>query len=100
MVAGIVGEIDASNTSWIGARLRALVTNQSEALVADLSETTYLDSAGIALLFDLGAELRRHLLELHVVVRAGSPIARMVALTGLDRVVPVHTTVEDALAAV
>jgi anti-sigma B factor antagonist len=99
-VAGVAGEIDASNTEWIAARLRALVTNRSQALVVDLSETGYLDSAGIALLFDLGADLHRHQMQLHVVVDEGSPIARMISLTGLDRVVPVHPSVDAALAAV
>lgn len=99
-VARVNGEIDASNTLWLGTRLRALVSNHSDGLVVDLSETTYLDSAGIALFFDLGAELRRHLLHLQLVMPEGSPIARMAALTGLDSVVPVHARLDEALPAV
>jgi anti-anti-sigma factor len=97
-VARIVGDIDASNTGWIEARLRALVTNHTAALLVDLSETTYLDSAGIALLFGLARELRLHQQRLHLVVGEASPIARMVSLTGLDRTVPTHPTPETALA--
>lgn len=97
-VAQVKGEIDASNTEWLGARVRALLTNQSDALVVDLSATTYLDSAGIALLFRLAAELRLHQQRLYVVVGAGSPIARMIRLTGLDTTVPTRETLEAALA--
>ena len=97
-IARVQGEIDASNTAWIGSRLRALLTNHSDALAVDLSETTYLDSAGIALLFALGDELRLHQQRLHLIVTDGSPIKRMVALTGLDQAVRTHPTLDAALA--
>jgi anti-sigma B factor antagonist len=97
-IAQVTGEIDASNTEWIGARLRALLTNQSDGLVVDLSETSYLDSAGIALLFGLASELRLHQQRLYLVVADGSPIGRMARLTGLDTAVPTHATLDAALA--
>jgi anti-anti-sigma factor len=97
-IARLRGEIDASNASWIESRLRTLLTNESHGLTVDLSETTYLDSAGIALMFSLGNTLRQHGQQLRVVVVDGSPIARMVALTGLDGSVPTHPTLEAALA--
>jgi anti-anti-sigma factor len=96
-IARVSGEIDASNTRWLDARLRSLLTNQSTALVVDLSGVTYLDSAGIATMFRLGSELRLHQQQLHLVVVEGSPIARMVGLTGLDRTVPTHATLDSTL---
>jgi anti-anti-sigma factor len=80
------------------ARVSALLTNHSEALVVDLSETSYLDSAGIALLFRLASELRLHQQRLYLVMADGSPIARMARLTGLDTTVPTHATLDEALA--
>jgi len=97
-IAHLYGEIDASNADDIDDSLRALVSNRSVALVVDLSETTYIDSAGINRLFALGEELRGRQQRLAVVVREGSPIARMIALTGLDRTAGAHPTVEAALA--
>jgi anti-sigma B factor antagonist len=97
-IASVSGEIDASNRAWIATRLRTLVTNQSTALVIDLSETSYLDSAGIALLFELASELRAHQQQLRLVVAGGSSIARMIKLTGLDATVPVHAALDAALA--
>ena len=98
-VVRVEGEIDASNMNWVESRLRALLTNQSDGLVVDLSATTYLDSAGIALWFALAAELQQHRQQLHLVVVDNSSIARMVTLTGLDEAVPTHPTLETALAA-
>ena len=58
VTADLRGEIDASNVEWIGASLRAMLTNRSNALAVDLTRTSYLDSAGIALLFRLASDLR------------------------------------------
>jgi anti-anti-sigma factor len=99
VIAHVRGEIDASNVRWVGAHLRALLNNRSEALTVDLSRTTYLDSAGIALLFDLAAELPVRRQHLRIVVADGSPVARVVSLTGLTDVVEIHPTLDAALSA-
>jgi anti-anti-sigma factor len=96
-VAAVVGELDASNAREFGERLRSLLTNQELALVVDLSPTGYLDSAGLNLLFALAAELRGRQQRLAVVVQPGSPIERMIEITGLGESVLVRPTVADAL---
>jgi anti-anti-sigma factor len=96
-VARVQGEVDASNVKEIGDRLRSLLSNRSMAMIVDLSATTYLDSAGINLLFALAEEMRSRQQRLALVVADTSPIARMITLTGLDRVMPVHPTLPDAL---
>jgi anti-anti-sigma factor len=97
VVAAVRGEIDASNATWAGTRLRALLTNHSEKLTIDLSETTYLDSAGIALLFGLAEELRVHQQQLHLVVPEQAGIVRMLTISGLAAAVRTHTSLEAAL---
>jgi anti-sigma B factor antagonist len=96
-VARVQGEVDASNVKEIGDRMRSLLSNRSVAMVIDLSATTYLDSAGINLLFALGEEMRGRQQRLAVVVADASPIARMISLTGLDQALPVHPTLPAAL---
>ena len=98
VTALIEGEIDMSNAPAIGNRLRDLLTNRSEALVVDLSGTTYMDSSGIALLFSLADELQRRQQRLHLVLPEDSQLVRAIRITGLDRAVPTHGTVEEALA--
>jgi anti-anti-sigma factor len=97
-VGRVQGEIDASNAAEIAARLRALLVNRSFGLVVDLTSTTYIDSAGINMLFVLGDELRARQQELRLVVGPATPIARILAITGLDSVCRAHATVEEALA--
>jgi anti-sigma B factor antagonist len=93
------GEIDVSNVDEIRSRMHALVTNRSFALVVDLSPTSYLDSAGINLLFAVGEEMRARQQQLYVVLPDASPVLRMVSLTGLDQALPTFASVEDALSA-
>jgi len=94
-VGEIVGEVDASNAGVVGGELRELVTNRSTRLIVDLTGTRYLDSAGINLLFGLSEELRLRQLELRLVVPDGSPVARMLRITGLR---PVYASVAAAAA--
>jgi anti-anti-sigma factor len=96
-IAAIEGEIDASNVREIGERLRSLLTNHSTALVVDLTETTYLDSAGINLLFELAGELTDRQQRLRLVVPASTPILRMLTIAGLVEVIPTHETRAAAL---
>ncbi len=100
VVARIEGEIDVSNVTAIGERLRSLLSNLSVAMVVDLSATTYLDSAAINLLFALGDEMSFHQQRLALVVRDGSPIGRVVSLTGLDQRVAVQATADAATAVI
>ena len=98
-VAVVGGEVDASNVADVGVAVRRLVTNHSSLLIIDLSPTSYLDSAGINLMFALGDELRGRQLSLRLVIKPDSSIARMVAITGLDKTYPTYPTVEAALSA-
>lgn len=98
-VAALEGEIDASNAQEVAAELRAVVDNRDEGLVVDLTRTGYLDSAGINLLFALGDDLRARQMRLLLAVAPGSSIARMLAITSLDRTHPTYATVEEALQA-
>ena len=97
VVARIEGEIDMSNAQVLGNRLRDLLTNRSVALIVDLGPTTYLDSSGIALLFGLADELSRRQQRLHIVVPEDSQLVRAIQITGLDRAVPMHTTLDRAV---
>ncbi len=97
-IAAIEGEIDASNVHEMGERLRALLSNRSTLLVVDLSDTTYLDSAGINMLFELSGELTNRQQRLRLVVPASTPVLRMLTIAGLSGVVPTHETRASALA--
>ena len=96
-VVAIAGEIDASNAPEIADHLRGALSNRSEALVVDLGGTTYIDSAGLNVLFELSVALQERQQQLHLVIGQPSPIARMVTIVGLDATVRTHPTRAAAL---
>jgi len=97
-LAAIEGEVDASNAGEIGERLRGLLSNRDTSLVVDLSDTSYLDSAGINLLFELSSELTARQQSLRLVLPPDSPMLRMFAIVGLSDAIPTHETRAAALA--
>jgi anti-anti-sigma factor len=100
LVAALDGEVDASNAAEVAERLRRALGNASTALVLDLSPTSYLDSAGISLLFRLAEELGARQQRLVVVVPPGAPVARTLQITGVGGAVPIHPDVAAAVAGV
>ena len=98
LIIALDGELDAASVGEVAVKLRGLVENQAKRLVVDLGQTTYLDSAGINLLFAVGGELSARQQQLHLVVRPGSPIERTLKVVGVDRAFPVHASRDEALA--
>lgn len=97
-IAAIEGEIDASNVREVGERLRTLLTNRSTALVVDLTDTAYLDSAGINMLFELSTELKDRQQQLRLVVPPAAPIVRMLSIAGMIGALSTYESRASALA--
>jgi anti-anti-sigma factor len=97
IVASLVGEVDISNAADIGSALEGSVPQRALGLVLDLSRATYIDSAGVHLLFRLGGRLTRRRQQLRVVVPDSTPIYKIVNLAGLGWTVPHDRSVPEAL---
>jgi anti-anti-sigma factor len=98
VVARIAGEVDLSNAATVGDQLAAGVPNQALGLVVDLAGTSYLDSSGVSLLFDLAARLRRRQQALRLVVPEDAPLLRVLRIVDAGSAVPILPTVEQAVA--
>ena len=98
VVAVIDGEVDMASVGEVAVKLRRLVENRLHRVVIDLTGVSYLDSAGINLLFSVGGDVRARQQELHLVVGPGSPIERMLEIVGADRAFPMHASLGEALA--
>jgi anti-sigma B factor antagonist len=97
LIAVVEGEIDISNASELEAALSASLANDALGIVLDLSRTTYIDSAGVHLLFGLGARLTRRRQQLRLVLGDDSPIARVLKLTGVSWTMRKDATVAESL---
>ena len=85
VLARLRGEVDLSNEASVKEKLLGSVPNSAAALVLDLSQTEYLDSSGVRLIFELA-----HRPE-------DSVINRLLVLTEIERVVPMFRSVDGLL---
>lgn len=97
VVAHVRGEVDLSNVDDVRNVLIDAVSHESECLVLDLTDTTYLDSTGVRLLFELAERLQGRRQELRLVINEGALVHRVVMLTELHQRVPLDATVAQAL---
>ena len=98
-VASLREDLDAAYAASVHRELAEALGPDVLTLVVDLSDTRYVDSAGIDMLLRLGDRLERRRAKLVLVVPDASPLRRVFAIVGLPDAIAVHPTVEDARAA-
>jgi anti-anti-sigma factor len=99
-LARVAGEVDASNVADLSQQLLEAVSNRARALVLDLTETSYIDSSGISLIFDAAARMRNRRQQLRLVVRPKSFVGEVLAAVSMEDSVPIDPILGDALRAV
>ena len=97
-VLAICGDIDLSSSERVREEIAAAVPRDANGIVVDLTKTTYLDSTGVRLLFELAERLQGRRQRLVLVVSEAALVRRVVVLTKLDDAVPIVETIDDALA--
>lgn len=98
-VVFVTGEVDIVNAAEVGGQLLSAAPNSAPGVVVDLSGVTYLDSRGVHLLFELANRLGMRHQRLHLVVPTRALIRRVLLLTHVDAVMPVHQQLDEALEA-
>jgi anti-sigma B factor antagonist len=96
-VVTLPAEVDVSNADQIHQDLTALVAQNASLVIIDMSTATFCDSAGVTTLVRAmrtasasGAGLR---------VAASAPaVTRVLAITGVDRLIEVYPSVAAAMA--
>lgn len=99
-LAHVAGEVDASNVDDLTQQLLAAVSNNVKALVLDLTQTSYIDSSGISLIFDAAARMKNRRQQLRLVVPPKSFVGEVLAAVSMSDSVPIDAEVPAALRAV
>lgn len=94
-VARAPTDIDLANAETIGDELVTAVPHDATILSLDLTDTRYLDSAGIAMLLMLQERLSRRRQKLRIVVPPRSPVRRLLQVAGVDRTLDIRASCED-----
>jgi anti-sigma B factor antagonist len=93
-VVHVHGELDLGN---VGELRQALTRAHSDgALVVDLTDCSFLDSSGLRLLLET-AKTREDEGRGLVLVAPQGGVRRTLEIAGLDRMLPLHATLADAL---
>jgi anti-sigma B factor antagonist len=96
-VAVVTGEVDMSNAASVRQQIAESVTPDDDALLIDLSELSFIDSAGLHALIELGTVLHERRQQLLLCVPQGSTIQRAIEIIGLPRAVSVHSDRAEAI---
>jgi anti-sigma B factor antagonist len=98
-VATMKGELTLLNALGIGKELEARVEHGTETVVLDLSGVTFLDSAGIQLLFRINRLVGSWGGRLRLVVPSSAPVHRIIRIVDPGGYIPLHATPAEALGA-
>ena len=90
-------EIDITNAGALRAALLHAAAGPSAAFVVDMTWTRFCDSAGLHALLGAHKRARAEGRQVRLVI-TGAQVRRILALTALDRLIPVFTSLDQALA--
>jgi anti-anti-sigma factor len=97
LLACLDGELDLSNVPGITRELATSVPNTALRLVLDLSQVSYMDSAGLGMLYALGRQLRDRQQVFTLVVPSSAPIRRVLDVASVGSIAEIFDEQQDAL---
>ena len=92
----VFGEVDLGNVEEVSRAMRTAIDRADGTVLVDLSQTTYLDSAGIRLLFEAVRRSHGAGRTLRLVVPPASLLRRALDVVDLERFVPLYASRDDA----
>ena len=97
-IVSLAGDVDLSFADELTRGMRGVAERRARAAVLDLSEVTFLDSAGLHLVFGLRRRLARRGARLAVVLPRDRKVRQIFALVDAVETLDVHASLADALA--
>jgi anti-sigma B factor antagonist len=97
VVIHLVGELDLYNAPEVRAALLEICAEQPERMVIDLAQVEFVDSTALAVLIEARAKLDNR--DSFLIASPGLETHRALTISGLDRHLAVHESVESALSA-
>jgi anti-sigma B factor antagonist len=99
-IARVSGEVEITSAGALREQLLDAVRNDDLGLIIDLSDTSFIDSVGVSLLFELAERVTGRQLRFAVVVPAEGLVQRVLTIVDLSSVAEIHRDLGTALAAV
>lgn len=96
-IVALPAEIDLSNADLVRQDLLSVVAQGATRVIADMTATTFCDSAGIAALVRVVQQATAHGWGLRLAAST-PPVTRVLALTGVDKLIAVYPSVAAGMA--
>jgi len=97
VIVGFPDEFDVSNAGEMAEQLREAIAPGVAAVVADLTTTVFCDSSGVRIIVLARDWARTDNVELRLAVPPG-PALVVMNLVGLDKLLPIYPSLDEALA--
>jgi anti-sigma B factor antagonist len=99
MILKVGGEVDLATAPQLHAKLVDLVeVGEAGSVIVDLTPVAFMDSTGLGVLLAAHKRVRARGRSIGL-VSPGGPVLRVLRLTGLDKVLPIHSSLAEAVAA-
>jgi anti-sigma B factor antagonist len=96
----VAGEVDMSHEEELRGELRTAVAADARGIVVDLTECEFIDSSGVrALLLGREAQHPEDGAVRLAVAASSEQILRILSVMGIDQVIPIRPTAEEAASA-
>ena len=99
LIAKAEGRIDGVNARDFEEALKAAISADDNTVVMDLQGLSYISSAGLRVILLIAKTLRKRNAEL-MLCSLSDPIREVFEISGFDKIIPVHASREQALAAI
>ena len=98
LIAKAEGRIDGVNARDFEEALKAAISADDNTVVMDLEGLSYISSAGLRVILLIAKTLRKRNAKL-MLCSLSDPIREVFEISGFDKIIPVHASREQAIAA-
>jgi len=99
VVVVLPAEIDVTNSDMVYEQLIAVLAPGVSTVIADLTSTSFCDSSGVRAIMRGHERATAHDVVLRLAVSPEGSVHRVLELIGAALIVPVHSSVEEAIQA-
>ena len=99
VIARANGRIDSSNSREFHSSLEAVITKDDPAVVLDFEDVSYISSAGMRVILITAKSLQSGGMKF-VLCSMNESIREVFKISGFDKIIPIHGSQSEALAAV
>ena len=99
IVVPLPAEIDVTNSAQVYEQLVAALAPGADVVIADLTSTSFCDSSGVHAIMHAHELAAARGIRLRLAVSPGGTVPRVLQLTGVDSLMPIYTSLQDAMSA-